>query len=69
MTCDFVDGFRCGEDTSVELDFFHPDHEHYVGQPESPFPLELCEEHRKEKITWEMIIENNRILTRGEEID
>lgn len=68
MSCDFVDsGFRCGKEESVEIDFYHPDHEHYVGQPESPFPLQLCEGHRSKKITWGMIIENNEILIRGEQ--
>lgn len=68
MTCDFIDaGYRCGKEESVEIDFYHPDHLNHVGEPESPFPLQLCEEHREEKITWNMIMENNEMLIRGEQ--
>jgi len=65
MTCDHVDKneHRCGDDTEFERSFFHPNHDEYVGEPESPFPLELCDKHKKSKITWKMIQKNNEILT------
>lgn len=66
MTCDFIKNhIRCGSDTVIERDFYHPHDDEYVGQPDSPFPLELCEKHENEEITWEMITENNNILLSG----
>lgn len=64
MSCDFIDDFgeRCFGDTDVEKYVWHPNHDEYVGEPESPFPLELCGEHQNEKITWEMIQKTNDIL-------
>jgi len=67
MTCDFVKNhIRCGSNTVIERDFDHPHDDEYTGQPDSPFPLELCEKHKDEEITWEMITENNDILLSGQ---
>lgn len=63
MTCDFIDeGQRCGKETEVDMSVYHPNHEKYTGEPESPYPLELCGEHKDEKITWKMIQENHEWL-------
>lgn len=64
MSCDFVDKHdeRCFKEHEIERDFYHPNHDEYVGQPDSPFILYLCSEHKDEEITWEMIQKSHEIL-------
>ena len=63
MTCDYiVIGQRCGEDEEVQITVFHPNHDNYIGEPESPFELQLCAKHQNKKVSWKMIQETNRIL-------